>query len=534
MSLSPFAAAIYTQKYAQDGETWPDTVRRVVENVMGPYLPDLVEEMIGYMEERKFLPGGRYLYAAGKKMHQVQNCLLMEVEDSREGWANLMHRTTSGLMTGAGVGVVYSKLRPNGTPVKGMGGKSTGPLSLMKMVNEAARHIMQGGSRRAALWAGLHWNHADIFEFMYQKNWDDDLKEMKAKNFNFPAPMDGTNISIILDDAFFWAFNDASHPEHVRAREVYWSAVENMLNTGEPGFSVDVGANAGEHMRNACTEITSADDDDICNLGSINLARVDSIEEMDRLVELGTAFLLCGTLYSTVPYQAVADTRTKNRRLGLGIMGVYEWLAVRGKGYAPDQELGSWLTRYQQSTRYADAYADRLGISRPVKTRAIAPTGTIGILGETTTGIEPMFAAAYKRRYLKGSDWHFQYVVEPFAQRMADLGIDPDGLESAYDLARDPGRRLAMQAWVQQYVDHGIASTINLPAPDKQPFSMKEFGYVLMTYLPQLRGVTVYPDGARGGQPLTVVPYETAHGFEGFEYAEIGNEEACPSGVCGI
>jgi ribonucleoside-diphosphate reductase alpha chain len=297
---------------------------------------------------------------------------------------------------------------------------------------------------------------------------------------------------------------------------------------------VDTGVNAGEHLRNACTELTSRDDNDICNLGSINLARVTDVHEMSRLTYLGTAFLLAGTLYSKVPYEEVAETRTKNRRLGLGVMGMHEWLAMRGKPYAPDPELESWLIAYSQSGLYADNLADRLGISRPVKTRAIAPTGTIGILAETTTGIEPVFAKAIKRRYLKGDVWHFQYVIDASVQRMVDRGLDPETIEDAYDLASDPDRRLRFQAWVQKFVDHGISSTLNLPAREDQAFTVAEFGQILLRHLPNLRGVTVYPDGARGGQPLTKVPYQEAADWEGREYEEVGNSNACVSGSCGV
>jgi len=532
--MSSFAEAIYRNKYAHPGEEWENTAKRVISTVMSPYFPGDVEKLTQAVIDRKFLPGGRYLYATGKPFHQTQNCLLLTVEDSRESIADLMQRVTSGLMTGAGIGIVWSKLRENGAFVNGMGGTSTGPIAFMKAVNEIGRNIMQGGSRRSAIWAGLHWNHPDVFDFMKVKDWDDDLVAMKEKDFNAVAPLDMTNISIILDDEFFQAFNSDTHEYHTWAQNVYWTAVEGMLKTGEPGFSVDVEENAGEHLRNACTEITSRDDNDICNLGSLNMARIDSIKEMAELTELATRFLLCGTLYSKVPYQGVADTREKNRRLGLGLMGIYEWLAVRGKPYAPDSDLKKYLEAYQASGTYADAAADLLGVSRPIKTRAIAPTGTIGIIAETTTGIEPLFAAAYKRRYLRGTTWHFQYVVEPMAKRLADKGIDPDTLETAYTLSLDPGRRLAFQAWVQQFVDHGISSTLNLPSADSQMFTPELFGDILLEHLKDLRGVTVYPDGARGGQPLTVVPYAEALAAEGIEYEELGNGMACVSGSCGV
>lgn len=264
------------------------------------------------------------------------------------------------------------------------------------------------------------------------------------------------------------------------------------------------------------------------------MAQVETIGEFERLVELGTAFLLCGTIYSDVPMESVRATRTKNRRLGLGLMGVYEWLMLRGYAYEPNDELALWLESYQTfSDWYAKLYADMLCVTQPVKVRAIAPNGTIGILAGTTTGIEPLFATAMKRRYIKGTKWHFQYVVDATAQRMIERGIDPANLETAYELANTPERRVAFQAFVQRYVDHGISSTLNLPAHDKQTFTASSFGTMLMGYLPHIRGITAYPDGARGGQPLNVVSYEEADGFTGYEYEEWANSQNCVSGVCG-
>jgi ribonucleoside-diphosphate reductase alpha chain len=306
------------------------------------------------------------------------------------------------------------------------------------------------------------------------------------------------------------------------------------LTTAEPGFQIDCGENAGEHMRNACTEVTSHDDSDICNLGSINLANVETKEEFEELVLLGTAFLLAGSIESTVPHESIRAVREKNRRLGLGLMGIYEWLVKRGYSYDPNEELASWLDQYAKSTEIAAVLADRLGVSRPVKTRAIAPTGTIAIIAETTSGIEPLFAGAYKRRYLADGNWKYQYVIDATAQRLMDQGVDFHSMETAYELAKQPERRIAFQAWLQHYVDMGISSTLNLPAADQQNFTHAEFGDMLIKYLPHLRGVTAYPDGARGGQPLNVVPLEEALGWEGVEFEEFGSENACVSGVCGI
>src|SRR5208282_4823934 len=225
----------------------------------------------------------------------------------------------------------------------------------------------------------------------------------------FPASMDGTNISVQLDDDFFKAFHD----EDSMAEQVYWSVIERGLKTGEPWFTVDCGKNKHETLRNACTELTSGDDSDICNLGSINMARITSLENMKAVLECAIPFLLAGTVYSDVPYAKVDQIRTKNRRLGLGLMGIHEWLLKKGLRYEPNDELEKYLKIYAQSGDYAKHYAKEWDLSVPVKTRAIAPTGTIGIVGETTTGVEPIFCVAYKRRYAKGDVWNYQYVLDP-------------------------------------------------------------------------------------------------------------------------
>jgi ribonucleoside-diphosphate reductase alpha chain len=518
--MSVFSKTIMEQKYShlkKDGskETWEEIADRVSKNVMravnAPKV--LVEEIRDAIAQRKFMPGGRYLYASGRPLHQTQNCLLLRAEDSREGWSDLMQKASMALMTGAGIGVVYTDVRAEGKPIRKTGGVASGPLSLMQIVNEIGRGVRQGGDRRSAIWAGLSWSHPDVMKFITMKNWSPEVREMKEKDYNFPATMDGTNISVGLDDAFFKAYNDEKNKLHLHAQSVYWATIRQMLKTAEPGFSIDCGVNAGENLRNACTEVTSHDDSDICNLGSINMAQISSLEEMKRITEIGIAFLLAGTVYSDVPYARVDQIRTKNRRLGLGLMGLHEWLLIHGKKYGPDAELTKYLEIYATSTEIAGKYADEWEISRPIKTRAIAPTGTIGIVAETTTGMEPIFCVAMKRRYLKGDAVHYQYVIDPTAKRLVDTGVNPDLIEDAYSLAENVERRVEFQAYLQRYVDHSISSTINIPSWGSElnnDSRVRDFGNMLMKYLPSLRGVTAYPDGARGGQPLTPVKYSTA------------------------
>jgi ribonucleoside-diphosphate reductase alpha chain len=862
---SPFARDIALQKYCHTlrsgrKETWSEVAKRVATNVLAAVdaPKELVEEIAGYIENREFMPGGRYLYASGRGLHQTQNCLLLKADDSREGWSDLMQKSAMALMTGAGIGVVYSDVRPEGAPIRRTGGAATGPCALMQMVNEAGRFIMQGGARRclpaetmvtmadftkkpikdvkvgdmvhtrfgshkvtnvfdqgvqpvvkietkrgtvystknhkwlsansartktfytptgslsldsklynyptptpggeeidtawaytlgyflgdgcayssnrtheitfqfanrgynqsqvnlvaevmekmgsnpvtrkghgdctelrcrskalvdvfqkyktpntefvvpeeikgaslaaryafvagwmdadgyfgddswklankwqstrkdlmsfladlgfvctengeevrfcnfqreyfqktvgkyhfkkcgvkpvkktseipsdivsisnhgecstfdieveevhefiadgfvshnSAIWAGLSWSHPDAIKFATMKNWSQEVRDLKAKDYNFPAPMDGTNVSVILDDMFFKAYGDKDHRHHSLAHNVYWTVVRQMLSTAEPGFSVDVGENAGENLRNACTEITSRDDSDICNLGSINMARITSTEHFLKVMRAATAFLLAGTIYSDIPYAKVDEVRRKNRRLGLGLMGIHEWLLKKGKKYGPDSELEEYLQIYATSTEVAAEFADQWGVSRPIKTRAIAPTGTIGIVAETTTGAEPMLCAAYKRRYLKGNVVNFQYVIDPAAKRLVDQGVRPEDIEDAYSLSENVERRVEMQAWLQKFVDHAISSTINLPpwgSEGNNDSRVQAFGTMLIKYLPGLRGITCYPDGCRGGQPLTPVKFSTAIKHVGEVYEEYGDVcSLTKGGTCG-
>jgi ribonucleoside-diphosphate reductase alpha chain len=376
-------------------------------------------------------------------------------------------------------------------------------------------------------------------KFIVLKNWVNEVRDLKAKDFNFPATMDMTNISVGLDDEFFEVIGDDKHEKQTHASIVYWTAIERMLKTGEPGFSIDLGKNSKETLRNACTEITSSDDSDVCNLGSINIARIESLEEMKSVVECATAFLLAGTIYSDVPYSKVDTIRTKNRRLGLGLMGIHEWLLKHGKKYGADDELDKYLEEYAHSGKIANQYANKWDLSKPVKTRAIAPTGTIGILGETSTGIEPLFCVAYKRRYLKGDTWNYQYVIDPTAKRLIDEGgINPENIEDAYTLAEDVERRLSFQAHVQKYVDHGISSTINLlqwGSELNNQDTVQKFGKLFLKYLPQLRGLTTYPDGARNGQPLSPVKFLTASKHIGEVFVESTDicEISGKGGSCG-
>ena len=508
-----------------------------------------IDQLKEYITDLKFIPGGRYLYYAGRPNKFFNNCYLLKAEeDTREDWANISWKSESCLMTGGGIGIDYSVYREEGRVLSGTGGLSSGPIPKMLMINEIGRRVMQGGSRRSAIYASLNWKHADIDKFLTSKNWYEmpvgstgfTIGQVKEQDFNFVAPMDMTNISVNYDTEWllnYWETGDVGN--------TFRQNVKQALRTAEPGFSFNFFDKENETLRNACTEVTSEDDSDVCNLGSVNLGRVDTLKEFKDIVHLATKFLICGTLKAKLPYDKIYDVRKKNRRLGLGLMGMHEWLIKRGSKYEVTDELHQWLGVYKGvSDDTSKKTADEMDLSRPVANRAIAPTGSIGILAGTSTGVEPIFAVSYKRRYLKaGTRWHYQYVVDSAAQELIDLyDTRPEDIESALDLAEDYKRRMKFQADVQDYVDMSISSTINLPSWGSKlnnEDTVKEFTDTLASYAHRLRGFTVYPDSCRGGQPLTSVPYKEAVDKLGEEFEEgLETHDICDitghGGSCGV
>lgn len=572
-----FSESIFNYKYKHEGcETWSKLSKILIEDVCREnLLQSEKDELIDIHTNMQFIAGGRYLYYAGRMNKFFNNCyLLRSLEDTREDWANTSWKAISCLMTGGGIGNNYDIYRPKGSLIKRTGGLASGPISMMKILNENGREVMQGGSRRSAIYASLNWLHGDAGEFLHCKDWAAmpvagaynekgeqlTIADLKEKDFNYPAPLDMTNISLNYDNTFLEQLygvqpgvledlyaeegsSGLSNREIVKIPITFLENCRQALKTGEPGFSFNFFEKENEILRNACTEVTSEDDSDVCNLGSVNMANIDTIEDFARICYLSSKFLLCGTLVAELPYKKINETREKNRRLGLGLMGVHEWLLKRGYKYEVTPELHKWLEVYKtESERGANELADKLGINRPVAYRAIAPTGTIGIMAGTTTGIEPLFAVAYKRRYLKGQkEWHYQYVIDGTAKILInEYGIEPENIETALSLANDYERRIKFQADVQDYVDMSISSTINLPewgSPLNNDTRVNDFAKILSKYSPRLRGFTCYPDGSRGGQPLTIVPYIEAKKHEGQEFkeefhdiCEIGGK----GGTCGV
>lgn len=257
---------VFRFKYAQGPQdSWDACAERIVEDVCGSRWgttqPLMSEgdraQLAEYIKQFKFLPGGRYIYYAGRPNSYFNNCYLLRAEyDTREEWAEVAKRSTSCLMTGGGIGGDYSILRGKGKAIRRTGGVSSGPIALMSMVNEIGRNVRQGGSRRSAIYASLNWQHDDIKDFLYAKDWPQFIKDKKNEDFNFPAPLDMTNISVNYDDAWLNGKNRELNP-------IFLQNCRQAMETGEPGFSFNFGDKQNETLRNACTEVTSEDDSDV-------------------------------------------------------------------------------------------------------------------------------------------------------------------------------------------------------------------------------------------------------------------------------
>jgi ribonucleoside-diphosphate reductase alpha chain len=528
-----FGRTIFQNKYANPNagiRTWAELCDVLVYRVCHKYMnKGDMTQLSEYMRTFKFIPAGRYLYYAGRQAAFFNNCFGFEAEDSREGWADLGYKHFMALMSGGGVGTAYGKVRPEGEIINRTGGTASGPMSLMYAMNEIGRNVQQGGSRRSALYASLPWDHQDWWKFSAAKDWSEEVKTLKAKDFNFPAPLDMTNISTVYNSQ-----------KSLHSMEFYHNVLQ-ACKTGEPGFQFDL-FTPEEVIRNACAEFISAYDSDMCNLGSLNLSRIMDMMELADVTYLASQFLYCGSLEAELPLEKCYKVRKDHRKIGLGLMGVHEWLLRKGYKYEVPDELCRWLSVYERASEQgADNLSKSTGESPCERYRSVAPAGTISILAGTTSGIEPLFATGIKRRYLRGSTWEHQYIVEPLAKFLVqERGIPLELIETSNDLSQDIERRIQFQVDIQEYVDMGISSTINLPAWGTEfnnSSTIHETAEIIRKHAPALRGLTFYPDGSRGGQPLTQVPYQEALEKEGSVFTEdleFLETTSCPSGACGI
>jgi adenosylcobalamin-dependent ribonucleoside-triphosphate reductase len=462
------------------------------------------------------------------------------VKDSREGWGVALLKTADGLQNCQEVVLNLSNIRPRGTPIKSLGGVSAGPESLilmidgifgsimrcrlkkqtlgpidwMRIANFVGRGVSAGGQRRSAQMAMLHWKHDSIDRFITCKDKDGDLE--------------GMNVSVVIDNTFV----KQAKNKGTRANKLFDRIIKHGCTHGEPGmWNIELAQQdvPDAIATNPCGE-QSLPAYGNCNLGHINLAAHKSFEEIENTAKLLTEMLINGTLHSKFPLPEFYARVDKDRRIGVGILGLHSWLVQRGKSYILDKEDSIFFDKLYNIIRdHADKYAKKLRINKPQTVTTVAPTGTVAIMMGVSSGIEPMFCAAYKRTYYTGGPdqkLDAKVFVDPLAKECLEKKIP---IQDSFSLTTD--EHLAMQIKIQNtFVDNSVSKTINLPKVGS--FNIANVKRAVLKALSKgIKGVTLYPDGARGNQPFQPVPLEEAIKLENEAQAA---ESACSTGSCNI
>jgi ribonucleoside-triphosphate reductase len=460
------------------------------------------------------------------------------VKDSREGWGVALLKTADGLLNCEEVVLNITDIRPRGTPIKSLGGVSAGPASLvlmidgifnaimrsylkkrtlgpidwMRIANYIGRGVSAGGQRRSAQMAMLHWKHESVDKFVTCKDNDGDLE--------------GMNISVVIDNTFV----KQAGSKKTKAGKLFDRIIKHACTHGEPGlWNIELAKQTVPEAfaTNPCGE-QSLPKWGNCNLGHINLAAHSSPDEIVDSARVLTEMLINGTMKSKFPLPEFYRRVDKDRRIGVGILGFHTWLVKRGKKFDIDEDDEKFFMILQKIIReHANQYSKKIKIRKPETVTTVAPTGTISFIAGVTSGIEPMFCAAYKRKYYTGGvdqELAEQIIIDPLAKECLEKGI---AVDDSFSL--NTKQHLDVQIKIQKaFVDNSVSKTINLPTVGT--FDIKQVRKDVLDALKRkIKGVTLYPNGARGNQPFTPVSLDEALKAEA-KSEQI--ETKCSTGTC--
>ena len=471
-----------------------------------------------------------------------------------------------------------SPIRPRGSRISGTGGVATGAVSLMQMINAVGDVLVGGGGRRLALMLDLNITHPDIIEFLDKKL---DQKELTNANISViidkRLPAESFIKKVRKGEDFDLMFGGTKTGK-ANAKEIWEKIVANAWTSGEPGVLNGDLANKESNIwyykplisTNPCGEIW-LEEYGSCDLGAIVLPRfvtefgtVDWVG-LNSTVTTAVRFLDNVLSVNEYPLNSIRDNNNYVRRLGLGIMGLHTMLIKMGRKYSDSltfiEELMVFIkeTAYNASIdlaiekgsfggfdeRFLDSGFSRRSLSTSIRSRirkngirnaailTIAPTGTTGMVSNVSTGIEPLFAPAYWRRFYRptpdGSrQLDKELVIDPLWDEVKDVSI----LEGAYDIS--PETHFDVQRICQKHIDNAVSKTINLP----KNYPVESLSDLWLEYLPDLKGSTFYRAGSRGEEPLEAIPLEEAKVLYHQKHS-IGNIEDqsimdCPDGSCDV
>jgi ribonucleoside-diphosphate reductase alpha chain len=503
------------------------------------------------MVNLEFLPNSPTLMNAGLPNGQLSACFVLPVKDSLNSIFTTLKNAALIHQSGGGTGYNFSKLRPKGDVVTSSGGTSSGPIAFMKIYDAATEYVKQGGKRRGANMGILNAEHPDIEDFIKSKS-----DNVSLRNFN---------ISIGISDRFMRAvqlnndwelINPRNHTVHktVRASDIWQVIVEAAWKTGDPGLIFldtinkenPIPKQGRIQTTNPCGEVPLLDHES-CNLGSLNLIKmVKTLDgkwkvDWDKLEQtIATTIRLLDNVISANHYllPQVKSKTTKNRKVGLGVMGWAEMLIMLGLPYASDEavQLGEKLMAFIHSKSYnaSNALAKERGTfpnwnesiyatekrMRNATCNSIAPTGSISVIANTSYSIEPLYALAYKRVGILENETQME--INPvFLEKMGLLGLWTEELKfevmktGSIQQAKSVPKKirklfetsleipwkwhLLHQRAFQRYTDNAVSKTINLlEKTTKQEiskiyFTAWEYG---------LKGITIYRNGSKPNQVL--------------------------------
>jgi ribonucleoside-diphosphate reductase alpha chain len=547
---APISEQIWNEKYrhvSHDGTAHDATVqgtwRRIARELASVEKDPAKWEEAFYsaLEGFKFLPAGRITAGAGTGRNvTLINCFVNgTIPDSMSGIFDMLKEAALTMQAGGGIGYDFSTLRPKGAWVKGVDADASGPLSFMAVWDAMCRTVMSAGSRRGAMMA-MRCDHPDIEAFIAAKQ---DGKTLRM-----------FNLSVLVTDAFMQAVKDGASWELVfgdnvyrtiSARDLWQKIMRATYDYAEPGVIFIDRINDRNPLKycetiscsNPCGE-QPLPSYGSCLLGSINLARLTQSHginwaEMSRVVRLAIRMMDNVVDVSRYPLDKQREQALQKRRLGLGVTGFADALAIMGLTYGSDEAVEITdkimkeiaLVSYQTSIDLArekgsfpafdpdQYYADtvpelaedikRYGLRNSHLT-SVAPTGTISLYaGNISSGIEPIFAHAYDRKVLEKDGSHRVEEVVDYAVAQYRLQSNSNALPSHFVTAQNltPADHVRMQAAAQKWVDSAISKTVNVPVD----ISFDDLSDVYMQAWDMgCKGCTTYRPNAVTGSVLTV------------------------------
>lgn len=478
------------------------------------------------MHEGLFLPNTPCLINAGKDSPQMMACFVLPVGDSIEEIFDSIKHTALVHKTGGGTGFSFSRLRPEGSIVKQTGGVASGPVSFMKVFDAATQQMKQGGVRRGANMGTLSIDHPDIVKFIKCKDIDGQIS-----NFNISVAvtdefMEELNSNINHDVPWICKFkeklylirHDNDTPVEVkfpsdRKPDEYYSAFDiwdlicdQAWKNGEPGilFIDRIRASNGSEIEavNPCGE-QPLEAYEACCLGSIDLSKfvVDSSIDFIRLEDtVRTAVDILNRMVdlSEFPLQEIKDKVQQNRKIGLGVMGWADALIKMGIKYGDNDSYDKALEIMRLINETAHEHSEKQDYNNKTCT-TIAPTGSISILADCSSGIEPNIEWETEH---KREDFPDIKVVHKDAARelKEQHGTLPDYYVTSTEISY--ADHVAMQAHFQKYTDNAVSKTIIF----SKTTTKEEVDQALkLAWKTGCKGLTVYRYGSRKGQVISKV-----------------------------